>query len=457
MTFSFPSLRNAMMIGALSVALAGCGGGTPYPGGYSGNPWERAGQSQTAEQTPGNLDLRNQWLTGEELPPVQQDALTVSEELFGQAQPAQAPLIPPVGMGAQKIKVALLVPMSGPHADVGEAIVNASQLALFDVGGDTFEIMPRDTKGTASGAYSAAETALAEGAQLILGPLFAEEVRAVSPLAAAKRVNLIAFTTDWKQAGSHTYVMGFLPFGQVQRVAQYAAAKGLRRIGVIAPQTEYGNAVLSAYNAHAQQYGLTTVDQIRFRPGDTSLGPVVQRFARYDARKLPNGGFAPAPFDAVFLPVGGSDAQTLANLLSYYELEPGNVKRLGTGLWDDAGMAREANLNGGWFAAPDPKARAAFDNKYRDAYGTTAPRLASLGYDATALAAVLARSGIQRNGAPAFDRAAITNPNGFAGIDGIFRFRPDGLAERGLAILEIRNGQAVVIDPAPRTFQSVTQ
>src|SRR5690606_34527662 len=112
-----------------------------------------------------------------------------------------------------------------------------------------------------------------------------------------------------------------------------------------------------------------------------------------------------------------------------------------------------ANLNGGWFAAPDPQARRGFDNKYREAYGMTPPRLASLGYDATALAAVLARSGIQHHGAPAFDRNAITNANGFAGIDGIFRFRPDGLAERGFAVLEIENGQAKIIDPAPRSFQ----
>jgi len=324
---------------------------------------------------------------------------------------------------------------------------------LFDVGASTFELLPRDTKGTASGAYSAAENAVAEGAQLILGPLLADEVRSVAPVASAANINVIAFTTDWKQAGGSTYVMGFVPFGQVQRVVTYAASKGLRNIGVIAPQTEYGNAVLSAYNAYAPQSGLQTVDTVRFRAGDAGLSPVIQKFARFDSRKQPDGTFAPAP-----LPAGGSDAHTIANLLSYYELDTTSVRRLGTGLWDDGTMARETNLNGGWFAAPDPSARATFDGKYRDAYGMTPPRLASLGYDATALAAVLARTGIQRAGSPAFDRVSITNPNGFAGIDGIFRFRPDGLAERGLAVLEIKNGVAVVVDPAPRTFQgAVTQ
>ncbi|MGZ9097401.1 MAG: penicillin-binding protein activator [Micavibrio sp.] len=436
------------------LALSACGGSS-NPSGYSGNPWERSGQAQTAAEKPGDLAMRSQWLTGQPgAVPAQnapQSPLLVPDPAIG--APTAAPLVTPAPSSGQKVKVALLAPLSGSNAEVGEAIVNAAQLALFDVGADTFELMPRDSKGTASGAYSAAETAIAEGAQLILGPLFAEEVSAVTPLAAAANINMVAFTTDWKQAGGNTYVMGFVPFGQVQRVLSFAAQKGLRNIGVIAPQTEYGSAVLSAYNAHAPKAGLNTVDAVRFRPGDTGLSPVIQKFARFDARKQPDGTFAPAPFDAIFMPTAGSDAHTIASLLSYYELDPKAVKRLGTGLWDDGSMARETNLDGGWFAAPDPKARTNFDAKYRDAYGMTPPRLASLGYDATALAAVLARTGVQKTGMPSFDRTAITNPNGFAGIDGIFRFRPDGLAERGLAILELRHGQAVVIDPAPRTFQ----
>lgn len=445
---------SALLMTAL-LTLSACGGSG---GGSSINPWERAGQAPVAAENPDSLEIRNQWLN-KTTPPTAQDqsSLTVYPNAQVPADANAAPIVAPAFSGKQ-VKVALLVPLSGPHSEVGEAIVNAAQLALFDVGASTFELLPRDTKGTASGAYSAAESAVAEGAQLILGPLLADEVRSVAPVAKAANVNVIAFTTDWKQAGGNTYVMGFVPFGQVQRVVTYAASKGLRNIGVIAPQTDYGNAVMSAYNAYAPQSGLQTIDTLRFRAGDAGLSPQIQKFARFDSRKQPDGTFAPAPFDAVFLPAGGSDAHTIANLLSYYELDTTSVRRLGTGLWDDGTMTRETNLNGGWFAAPDPRARDTFDSKYRDAYGMTPPRLASLGYDATALAAVLARTGIQRSGSPAFDRTAITNPNGFAGIDGIFRFRPDGLAERGLAILEIKNGVAVVVDPAPRTFQgAVTQ
>lgn len=464
-------IRNLFFAFIAVFSLQGClGSGLTQ---QSGDPWNRGGQVQEAQAVPGDITQREQWIAGQTPP-----SAVTAQALPGMAQPPlpqtagssaynatfgnagtqmQTPPVAPPPAALPPVKVAILVPLSGSSADVGEAILNAAQLALFDVGADTFELMPRDTKGTAPGAAAAAQSALHEGAQLILGPLFTEEVRAVTPIAAASNVNVVAFTTDWKQAGGNTFVMGFMPFGQVQRVVSYAAAKGIRRIGVIAPQTEYGNAVMSAYNAAAQRYGITTVDSLRFHPGDTGLSVPMQNFSRIGARKLANGAFAPPPFDAVFLPAGGSDAQTISNLMSYYELDPAQVRRLGTGLWDDGALRREANLNGGWFAAPDPYARAVFESKYRDAYGSTPPRLASLGYDATALAAVLAKTGLSTRGTPAFDRAAITNPNGFAGIDGIFRFHEDGLAERGLAILEMRGGQISVVDPAPRTFQSATQ
>ena len=247
--------------------------------------------------------------------------------------------------------------------------------------------------------------------------------------------------------------MGFMPFGQIQRVMNFAASRGIRRMGVIAPQSDYGNAVLSAYESSAVQNKIATIDTMRFRPGDTALSVPIQQFTRINQRKQPDGSVTPPPFEAVFIPAGGMDARTIVNLLSYYEADPKTMKRIGTGLWDDPALAREPGFNSGWFAAPDPAARRAFERKYRETYGSVPPRLASLGYDATALAAVLARSSL-KNGAPAFDHNAITTPNGFTGIDGIFRFRPDGIAERGLAILEFRNGQVAVIDPAPKTFQT---
>lgn len=357
------------------------------------------------------------------------------------------------------VKVALLVPLSGKQADLGQAMLQAAQLALFDAGYESFELMPRDSGDTPDSAVKAAQSALDDGAQLLLGPVFSSSVSAVKPLAASRNVSMIAFSTDWTLAGGNTFIMGFLPFGQVQRTLEYAASLGLRRIGILAPDNAYGNAVLAAYNAAAYKLGFITVDSVRYPESQTDLSDIVRRFARYDERMARRANetdpLPPPPFDAVLMPVGGERARTIGALLSYYELPPQTVRRLGTGLWDDPALAADKSLAGGLFAAPAPDQRRGFEKRYVDSYGPRPPRLASLAYDATALSAVLARSGYERGGRqPAFDRYSLSNPNGFAGIDGVFRFRPDGLVERGLAVQEFRNGRIEVVSPAPQTFQN---
>ncbi len=367
------------------------------------------------------------------------------------------------------VKVAILLPLTGQHSSLGKAMLNAAQIAMFDVGHDRFELAPHDTKGTSDGARKAAQAAIREGTQLILGPVFANSVRAAKPAARSAGINMSAFSTDWQLADNSTFIMGFLPFDQIERITSYVATQNLNNIAVIAPQTDYGSAVISAYRALAPRYGLTTTDISSFSPQSNNLAPTMRIFTKYDERimqaRLEAGLPAsdqktkvdllkhPAPFDAVLMPVGGDLARSVSNLLSHYDLAPSQVKRLGTGLMDDMGLASENSLAGTWFAAPSPRLRAPFESRFVGIYSYQSPRLASLAYDATALAAVLAQRGLQTHGRPMFDRNSISNPNGFAGIDGIFRFRPDGTAERGLAILEYRRGNITIVDDAPTTFQ----
>lgn len=348
------------------------------------------------------------------------------------------------------VKVALLAPLSGKHAKLGQAMLNAAQLALFDIGHSNFQLVPKDTSGTPNGARAAVKEAINEDAQLILGPLFAESVRAAKPIASNARINMLAFSTDWTLAGSNTFIMGFLPFDQVERLTKYVAANNYNRIGIIAPNDNYGRVVTNAFNNIAPRYGLQTVTSQNFNPRSRNLGPDVRQFAKFDMRNVEQ---TPAPYDAVLMPLGGQTAITVANLMTQFNLPPGQVKRLGTGLMDDTGLAGEPGLNGAWFAAPSPNLRRNFEQKYSATYGRKAPRLATLAYDATALSAVLAQRGLQNEGRPYFDKTSLMNPNGFFGIDGIFRFRSDGTAERGLAILEMSRGRINVIDEAPTTFE----
>ncbi|MBP2311519.1 penicillin-binding protein activator [Azospirillum soli] len=342
----------------------------------------------------------------------------------------------------QTMKAALLLPLSGPNAQIGQSLLESAQMALFDLAGDRFELLPRDTKGSPAGAAEAARQAIAEGATLILGPLFGPEVAAVKPVAAGAGVDVLAFTNDWNQAGNGTYVMGFVPGDQVNRVVGFARSRGVTRYVALAPRNAYGDAVVNALQNTTRQLGGQVAQVERYDPAVPDL--------TQPARQVATAGFQP---QAVMLAEGGPRAQGLAAALTGNGVNPQQVRLLGTGLWDDPGLGQEPALVGAWFAAPAPQSRADFESRYERTYGRKPPRIATLSYDATAIAAVLA----QRGGPAGFDRAALNNPSGFEGIDGLFRLRPNGLVERGLAVLEVTPNGSRVLDPAPVTFEVLGQ
>lgn len=339
------------------------------------------------------------------------------------------------------VKVAVLVPLSGKNASLGQAMLKAAQLALFDVGSHNFELITADTGSTAQGAAAAAQRAVADGANLILGPIFAEDVRAAKPVAGPANVPMVAFTTDWTLADSNTYIFGFLPTLQAERVVSYAQSRGLSRLAVIAPHTEYADLIVTAINRMAMPMAT-----LRYKAGQADLTQELSAFTTQHANTTANGPFF---FDSVLLPLGGESLRSLTAQLDQFGIRGNRVRFIGTGLWDDTTALSDPMLNGGWFAAPDPAARMDFERRYQQTFGGTPPRLATLAYDATALAAVLARS--DTSGRP-YSRDRMTASRGFAGIDGVFRFRNDGLAERALAIVEISGGTTRVIDPAPTAF-----
>lgn len=380
----------------------------------------------------------------------------------------QTPLPSPGGPGGANVRVALLLPLSGQNAVLGNAMLDAAQMALYDVADEKLELLPHDTQGTADAAAAAARAAVNEGARLIIGPLLAAEVEAVKPVARSANIPVVAFSTATQLAGDGTYLMGFLPRQEIERVVAFAHSKGVNRFAVIAPSSPYGEVAVEALRA-ATQANDSTLERVEmYDPGAQDLTPSVQHLvgATMDpiarqkllSKQSAAGNAAAAdqqeivvPFDAVLLPEGGTRLKSVAPLLPYYDVDPEKVHFLGTGLWDEPGLGTEPALAGGWYAAPPPGARADFDQRFREVYRRPPPRLATLAYDATALAAVLARNA---NG-PDFSPAALTNPSGFAGVDGIFRLRADGLIQRGLAVLEVHRNGNTVVSPAPTTFQAL--
>jgi ABC-type branched-subunit amino acid transport system substrate-binding protein len=349
--------------------------------------------------------------------------------------PPQA-VVPPPGPAITangKLPVALLLPLSGPSAALGQAMLDAAQMALFDIADNKLELLVHDTGGTAPMAATAARAAVADGARLILGPLLAAEVEAVKPVAHDAGIEVVAFSTALQLAGDGTWLLGFDPRQEIARAVIYAHRHGHDRFAALAPSSPYGDIAVSAMRDAVAIAGATVTRISRYDPNAINLAPAVQAFS---------GG---SDFDAVLLAEGGAKLKALAPQLPFYGVDPDKVKFLGTGLWAEPGLGTEPALQGAWYAAPDPATRADFETRFKELYQHPPPLLATLGYDATALAAVLARRGD-------FSAATLTNPSGFSGLNGIFRLLPDGIVERGLAVLEVHRTGVTVLDPAPQTF-----
>lgn len=365
------------------------------------------------------------------------------------AAPTTNAAVPGAALGAQTpamqaalnepVRVAVLVPQSGQGAQMGEALLQAAQLAVFDLNEPNFQLVPKDTKGTPAGTKAAVDEAAREGARLILGPLFAQEVEAAKAQARNYGLTVVGFSTDWRLAGDNTFLMGVLPFGQAERIADYAARQGLTRIAAITTKDAYGDAVLNAFTQTAQRYGITVSKTVRIAADGSDISNAVTQLEA-------------GAYDAFFMPVGGKPARLLAAALKDKGMASSQVRYLGTGLWDDPEVLSDANMSGAVYAAPSPQTRAGFERNYQRIYGSMPPRLASIGYDSAALAIVLARNATAAGQRVTYDRNGFINPNGFSGVDGIFRFGPNGLAERGMAILQVSGGNARVVEPAPSTF-----
>lgn len=360
--------------------------------------------------------------------------------LSGDASAQTAPGAPAGGT----VKVALLLPLTGNvnAQQVAKAMKQAGELALFDFDKPNVQLIPKDTRGTPDGARQAAQDAVKEGAELIIGPLFANEVSAVSPVAQGAHIPVIAFSSDRSVAGNGVYLLSFVAGSDVPRMISYAVSKGKTRFAALFPQNDYGRLVEQAFNRAVQENHGQVVMTKTFPPEANGMLPPVKEMSA-----LAKKG-SPPQIDAIFIPAGGDTLPSLAPLFPYYEIDTQAVKLMGLSGWDYVGVGKEPALLGGWFAAPDPKGWQDFNRRYVETYGDTPPRLASLSYDAVSLAISLSANPPGKR----FVAQELTRATGFQGVDGLFRLRPDGTSDRGFAVMEVQKYGNQVIEAAPSAF-----
>ncbi len=345
-----------------------------------------------------------------------------------------------------RLRAALLLPLTGKHSELGQAMLQAAELAAFDVGGDQFDLMPRDTRGSAIGAKRAAQEALQDGADIILGPLFGEEARIV--LAEVRRygVPVLSFSNDWTLTEDRGIVLGFQPQNQVERILRFAKAQPeLQQFAILAPSNPYGEALVAAavgvLGAPGQEGSAITFIG-RYDPDRPALSGIVRDLAR-------------TPYDAMLIGDGGQSLLAVTEALTNAGFQGRGTRYLGPGLWGRITSQRVPLLYGAWYAAPDPERWNRFVEKMQVAFDSQdrPTRVATLAYDATALVAVLARRHNQydRSSDP-YSQRTLKRQSGFQGTDGLFRIRSNGLVERSLAVLQIGPDGGRVLDPAPASF-----
>jgi len=340
------------------------------------------------------------------------------------------------------VRVGILLPFSNGSAAtraLAASMMKAAELALFDANNQDILLIPADEGSNPEASAAAARSVLAQGAEIIVGPLFAQAAEAAAPVARDRGIPVISFSTDTRAAGDGVYLLSFLPEIEVHRVISYAATQGHANFAALVPETLYGERVGDYFRDGVKAAGGQVVDVEKFVPASAALPASAHAVA------------ATKP-DAILIAQGGPLLREMASSLAGAGTNMSSVKLLGTGLWDDPSTSRDPMLAGGLFAAPSPEIDHDFVTKYHSVFGGNPPQLASLAYDAVSLVALLA------SGTPykRFTAQALTDPNGFVGVDGIFRFKPDGTSERGLAVLTIEPGGGFrVVSPAPKTFQGL--
>jgi ABC-type branched-subunit amino acid transport system substrate-binding protein len=339
------------------------------------------------------------------------------------------------------IRVGVLLPFSnGSPATraLATGMMKAAALAMFDARNPDVLLMSQDEGSTPAASAEAARTLLDKGAEVIVGPLFAQAAEAVGPVARDRGVPVISFSTDRNVAGNGVFLLSFLPEGEVHRVLAYASSQGHSRFAAMVPQNLYGDRVSEYFRQSVAELGGQAVDVEKFATAHESVA-------------APAAAVAHAAPDTILIAQGGPLLREIVTSLVATGMKPGQAQLVGTGLWDDSGTIHDPLLAGGLFAAPPPRVEDEFVSHYHATYGINPPHLAALAYDAVSLITLLS------NGTPyaRFTPQTLTDANGFNGVDGIFRFHSDGTSERGLAVLAIEPGGTLrVASPAPRSFQN---
>lgn len=353
----------------------------------------------------------------------------------------QTPALPD-GKPQKPVRIGMVLSLSGygPQTVAAKGLKQAGELALFELDNPLVQLIVKDDKGSPQGAAQAAQEAIGEGAEILIGPMTGAAASAVAPVARQSNVPVLAFSNDRRVAGSGVYLMSVLPETEIERIVAYAAGRGKRRFAALIPNDAYGQVVEPAFRQTVERNGGTVAAVTRYPlEANAMLGTV-----RALADEVKQSADSAAPIDTLLIAAGADMLPQIDPILTYAGIGGDRIQLLGTNGWDFPNAGRSAAFVRGWYPGPDPHGWADFAQRFTRSFGQPPPRIASLAYDAVSVAITLSSAEPGQR----FTTAALTRPGGFTGVDGSLRFRPDGLPDRALAVLELQTFGGNVIDPA---------
>ncbi len=375
---------------------------------------------------------------------------------------------------AASFRVGVLLPLSGKAATHGQGLKNASMIALEDINNPNLILQYYDTQSTPSGARIAAENAIRQRSNLIIGPLMSSEVQAIAGETIYQGIPVIAFSTAQEVLQPTVYTMGLLIEEQVNRVVSYAATQGRKRLALLVPDNSTGNAVAKAAVKSAQKNGMTVTVIGYYQPQNSDFSSIAKEMTNYGgrhaqvvrlkanlkaradagdaqaARELATlktkEGIGDLGFDTLLIPESGAKLTSAISMFAYYDAAYPDVQFLGTSVWENGRFNKESVMQKSWYPAISRAHSNYFAGKYYQIFNERPSSLYSFAYDAVALANEISRKGSENI------NQVITNADGYSGINGAFRFFEDGTNQHSLDIVEIRSDGDVVVDAGPRRF-----
>ena len=364
-----------------------------------------------------------------------------------------------------KIKVGVMLPLSGEHSEIGNLILNAIEMAVFQTEENKLELHIKDTEAKSDKAKKVLSELIDEGVKVVIGPLFSKSLAAIQSEVTSNNINIFALTNNINLRNKGIWIFGVDPQAQTEKVLRYALEKGSKNIAALLPQNAYGLLLFDTITSFTQA-NLMKIEKIEFynfsvesqRKTAQKISEGFEEYKLYldkikeqdnEEEKGNEVLFMEKPFDSVFIAAAGQNLTVLSSQLQYNNVDPKIVQYLGISSWEDSSILNEPALEGGVFVTTSEMYQKKIKLIYKNSFNKEMPKIAMIAYDIVALLGSLNNLGSN------FNIYDLVNDEGYIGLRGLFRLKKNGEVERAFQLKKIKNKKFTILKKANSQFSGL--